>query len=240
MGITQTSQKLLEAAHVSPEIFQLRPDYRALLMVVENIPKGPSDSKSEALLNDAEMHIKTQLSKTPVTDLPHISAWRETYKAFGAKPNKTRNSLEALTRRAEGGLPRVNRLTDIYNAISVKHQIPLGGEDLDKYDGAPFLMRATGKEEFRTFSSGEALTELAAPGEPIWCDQAGVTCRRWNWRQGPRTALTDETTRILFILDALEPVGDEALVNVAGELASALEGLDSGVESSYRIVSGSS
>jgi DNA/RNA-binding domain of Phe-tRNA-synthetase-like protein len=209
-------------------------------MVVENIPKGPSDSKSEALLNDAEMHIKTQLSKTPVTDLPHISAWRETYKAFGAKPNKTRNSLEALTRRAEGGLPRVNRLTDIYNAISVKHQIPLGGEDLDKYDGAPFLMRATGKEEFRTFSSGEALTELAAPGEPIWCDQAGVTCRRWNWRQGPRTALTDETTRILFILDALEPVGDEALVNVAGELASALEGLDSGVESSYRIVSGSS
>lgn len=134
----------------------------------------------------------------------------------------------------------MNRLTDIYNAISVKHQIPLGGEDLDKYDGAPFLMRATGKEEFRTFSSGEALTELAAPGEPIWCDQAGVTCRRWNWRQGPRTALTDETTRILFILDALEPVGDEALVNVAGELASALEGLDSGVESSYRIVSGSS
>jgi DNA/RNA-binding domain of Phe-tRNA-synthetase-like protein len=25
-----------------------------------------------------------------------------------------------------GGLPRVNRLTDLYNAVSVLHQIPLG------------------------------------------------------------------------------------------------------------------
>ncbi|KAJ6072690.1 hypothetical protein N7467_010775 [Penicillium canescens] len=237
MGVTHTAQKMLEAAHISPQIFQLRPDYRALLMVAEGIPPGASDSNSEALLQEAETSIKQQLSKSAVTELPHIAAWREAYKAFGAKPQKTRNSLEALTRRAEGGLPRVNRLTDIYNAISVKHQIPLGGEDLDKYDGTPFLMRATGQEEFQTFSSGEALRELAAPGEPIWCDQTGITCRRWNWRQGPRTALTDETTRILFILDALEPLSDEALVVAADELASLLKGLAPEVQTSYRIIS---
>lgn len=237
MGVTHTAQKMLEAAHISPQIFQLRPDYRALLMVVEGIPPGASDANSEALLQEAETSIKQQLSKSAVTELPHIAAWREAYKAFGAKPQKTRNSLEALTRRAEGGLPRVNRLTDIYNAISVKHQIPLGGEDLDKYDGTPFLMRATGQEEFKTFSSGEALTELAAPGEPIWCDQTGITCRRWNWRQGPRTALTDETTRVLFILDALEPLSDEALVFAADELASLLKGLAPEVQTSYRIIS---
>jgi hypothetical protein len=57
--------------------------------------------------------VQELLSKYPVTEFPHIAAWREVYKAFGAKPQKTRNSLEALTRRAEGGLPRVNRLTDI-------------------------------------------------------------------------------------------------------------------------------
>jgi DNA/RNA-binding domain of Phe-tRNA-synthetase-like protein len=33
-------------------------------------------------------------------------------------------------RRAQDGLPRVNRLADVYNAISVLHQIPVGGEDL--------------------------------------------------------------------------------------------------------------
>lgn len=236
MSEMTVAQKLLQAAYVAPEIFQLRPDYRALLMVVEGIPPGPSDNNSESLLQEAESSAKELLSKDPVTQLPHIAAWRAAYKAFGAKPQKARNSLEALTRRVEGGLPRVNRLTDIYNAISVKHQIPLGGEDLDKYDGSPFLIRASGQEQFQTFSSGEAQAECSEPGEPVWCDNSGITCRRWNWRQGPRTALTDETTRVLFILDALQPLSDDSLVRAADELASILKLLSPTVHTAYRIL----
>ncbi|KAJ5692814.1 Phenylalanyl-tRNA synthetase [Penicillium macrosclerotiorum] len=239
MSRTEIVQKFLQAAHVAPEIFQLRPDYRALLIVVEGIPPGPSDEFSEALLHDAELTVKQLLSKSPIVDFPHIAAWRDTYKAFGAKPNKTRNSLEALTRRAEAGLPRVNRLTDIYNAVSVKNQIPLGGEDLEKYNGAPLLVRATGEEPFLTFSGGEPQMELAAPGEPIWCDETGITCRRWNWRQGPRTALTDETTRVLFILDALEPLSYDALLKAADELVSALKQLSPDVKIFHRLIGAS-
>lgn len=240
MAGKRTAQELLQAARVAPEIFTLRPDYRALLMVVEGIPPGPSDTTSENMLQEAEHHVQQLSTKSAITEFPHIAAWREAYKSFGAKPQKTRNSLEALTRRAEGGLPRVNRLTDIYNAISVKHQIPLGGEDLDKYDGAPFLMRAKGTEPFQTFSNGEPLVEYAATGEPIWCDNTGVTCRRWNWRQGPRTALTDETTRVLFILDALEPVSDQDLGKAADELSAALKQLSPEVKTSQRIIDASS
>ncbi|KAI8719375.1 B3-4 domain-containing protein [Fusarium sp. LHS14.1] len=237
MSGTQIAQNLLQAARVAPEIFQLRPDYRVLLLVVEGIPPGPSDAASEALLQEAEKTAKGLLAKHPITEIPHIAAWRAAYKAFGAKPQKTRNSLEALTRRVEAGLPRVNRLTDIYNAISVKHQIPLGGEDLDKYDGSPFLVRAAGTEEFQTFSGGEPQSELASPGEPIWCDDTGITCRRWNWRQGPRTALADDTKRVLFILDALEPLSNEALHQAADELASALKSLSSEVQTAQRLIS---
>jgi DNA/RNA-binding domain of Phe-tRNA-synthetase-like protein len=189
------------------------------------------------MLREAEEHVRSLTSSQSVIELPHIAAWREAYKAFGAKPQRTRNSLEALTLRVDkGGLPRVNRLTDIYNAISVKHQIPFGGEDLDKYNGAPFLIRATGKEEFYTTANGQPSTELAAPGEPVWCDSTGITCRRWNWRQGPRTALTDETTRVLFILDALEPLSDEELVGAAEKLGDALKTLSPEVNTSYRIL----
>ncbi|CAG7963731.1 unnamed protein product [Penicillium olsonii] len=236
---TQITKTLLEKAYVAKEIFELRSDYRALLMVVEGISPGPSDEASEALLQGAEVCVKDLLSKHPVTEIPHISAWREAYKAFGAKPQKTQNSLEALTRRAKTGLPRVNRLTDIYNAISIKHQIPFGGEDLDKYNGSPFLVRATGQEQFQTFSSGEPITELTAPGEPIWCDDTGVTCRRWNWRQGPRTALSDDTTRVLFILDALEPLSDEALLCAADELASELKRTSPELQVAQRLISAS-
>ncbi|KZZ92893.1 Phenylalanyl-tRNA synthetase, B3/B4 [Moelleriella libera RCEF 2490] len=236
MSGVSTAQKLLQAAHIAPEIFQLRPDYRALLLVVEGIPPGPSDAHSETLLQQAEASAKELLAKTPVTQVPHIAAWRDAYKAFGAKPQKTRNSLEQLTRRAEGGLPRVNRLTDIYNAISVKHQVPVGGEDLDKYQGSPFLIRAKGQEQFKTASGGEEVVEAPEPGEPIWCDEGGITCRRWNWRQCARTALSDDTTRVLFILDALDGLSDDALAKAAEELASALKQLSPEVRTEQRLV----
>jgi DNA/RNA-binding domain of Phe-tRNA-synthetase-like protein len=236
MAESQFARSLLQTAHVAPEIFQLRPDYRALLLVVEGISPGSSNDDSEVLLQEAEACAKDLLSKFPIAEIPHISAWREAYKAFGAKPQKTQNSLEALMRRAKNGLPRVNRLTDIYNAISIKHQIPLGGEDLDKYDGSPILTRATGREQFQTFSIGKPTAELAAPGEPIWCDDTGVTCRRWNWRQGPRTALSNDTTRVLFILDALEPMSDDALFQGADELASALKRISPEVKVSQRFI----
>lgn len=212
-----SSQSALDSATISPSVLALQPSYRALLITIDNLNPGPSDDLSESLLKEAETTARTLVSKTPVNDLPHIAAWRNAYKAFGAKPNKTRNSLEALTRRVEaGGLPRVNRLTDIYNAICVKHQIPLGGEDLDKYDGAPRLIRSEGKEPFEANAKGEKVLEYADVGEVVWCDDAGVTCRRWNWRQGPRTALEESTTRVLFILDVLDPVTD-AEVEAAGE-----------------------
>ena len=237
MTTTTSSKSFLDGAQIAPDVFELRPDYRALLMVVDGITPGPSDITSENLLQQAESSTREQLARYSITDMPHIAAWREAYKAFGAKPQRTRNSLEALTRRLESGLPRVNRLTDIYNAISLKHQIPLGGEDLDKYEGAPRLIRATGKENFEVVAGGQAVVEHPSPGEVVWCDNAGVTCRRWNWRQGPRTALTGTTTRALFILDALDPVSNHSLAVAAEELASALKQLGPGVCIECRTIS---
>ncbi|KJK85401.1 hypothetical protein H633G_10755 [Metarhizium anisopliae BRIP 53284] len=172
MGSTSAAHKILQSAHVAPEIYKLRPDYRALLMVVEGIPPGPSDDSSEALLLEAEASAKHLLAEHAVTEVPHIAAWRE-----------------------------------------------------------------TGREEFRSLAGGEVEVECAAPGEPVWCDDAGVTCRRWNWRQGPRTALTDDTTRVLFILDALGPLSDEALGRAAEELALVLGRLSPEVRVAQRMLS---
>lgn len=230
MASAQDPSHYLENARVAPEVFQLRPDYRALLMVITNIPASPSNAASEAFLSSAESSAKSVIVQTSINDTPHVAAWREAYKAFGAKPKKTKNSLEALLGRVESGLPRVNRLTDIYNAISIKHQIPLGGEDLDKYEGAPFLVRAKGDENFITKSGGEEVIDHPKPGEVVWCDNSGVTCRLWNWRQCSRTALSDATSNVLFIMDALEPLNDEKLGAAADELANELSKLSSDVK----------
>ncbi|MBF4579615.1 B3/4 domain-containing protein [Frigoribacterium sp. VKM Ac-2530] len=217
-----TTFDLLDQARIDDTVLALRPDYRVSLLAVSGLTPGDSDQASDDLLSAAEEKARALLADSPVEELAHVAAWRDAYRSFGAKPQRTRNSLEALLRRAEGGLPRVNRLTDVYNAISVLHQVPLGGEDLDHYVGAAHLTRASGDEDFDTAAGGADVTEHPDAGEVVWRDDAGVTCRRWNWRQGRRTQLRDSTTSSLFILDALAPMTDEQLRAATDDLASHL------------------
>jgi DNA/RNA-binding domain of Phe-tRNA-synthetase-like protein len=235
-----TPETFLAACRVEPAVFDLRPDYRALLLVIDGLtPAVPGEGNTtvDGLVGAAEAHAHGLLAASPVDELPHIASWREAYRAFGAKPQRTRNTLEALTRRAGSGLPRVNALTDAYNAISVLHQIPLGGEDYDRYDGPARLIRATGDEPFDTAAHDELVIEYPEPGEVVWCDGTGVTCRRWNWRQCRRTGLTDDTRTAFFVVDALSPVTDEELHAAGDALAGVLTGLGDGVQVWRRFVS---
>ena len=227
---------LLTGAWVDLGVFALRPDYRVLLVAVDGLVPGPSDQAGEGFLQAAEAAARDRLGDQRVEDLPHVAAWREAYRAFGAKPQRTRNSLEGLLRRVEAGLPRVNRLTDLYNAVSVLHQLPLGGEDLSGYVGPPRLVRATGDERFDTIAGGADVVEHPDPGEVVWCDEAGVICRRWNWRQTRRTQLRDDTTTALFILDALDPLTDGALGAAADDLVAHLCCLGPDIQVARRLV----
>jgi len=59
----------------------------------------------------------------------------------------------------------------------------------------------------------------------VWCDAEGVTCRRWNWRQGTRTRITTGTRDAVFILDALDPLTDDELRAAADALTDGLRAL---------------
>jgi len=74
-----------------------------------------------------------------------------------------------------------------------------------------------------TVAGGEETVEHPDAGEVVWCDGAGVTCRRWNWRQGPRTRLTEASTSALFLLESLAPMPVADVEKAGEELAELLE-----------------
>ncbi len=213
---------VLGRAIVDDRVLSFRPDYRALLIVVSGVRSGPTDAVSDAALGRAEETVRTRLAGRAPETLPEIASWRNAFLGFGVKAREARSSVEALVRRVDAGLPRINRVTDLYNAVSVEHLLPLGGENLDRYVGAPRLVRATGDEPFDTIANGEPVTVTARPGEVVWRDDVGVTCRRWNWRQCVRTRLDERTRNILFILDGLDPVSTAALEAAGSALIAAL------------------
>ena len=228
------ARRWLEAVAVEPPVFDLRPDYTALIIVAEGLRPGRSDDATDALLSAAEAQARAALASQGADALPPVAAWRLAYQAFGAKPKRTRPSVEALLRRVESGLPRIDRLTDIYNAISVRHLLPVGGEDLAKYRGPARLARAAGDEPFDTVRDGQPVTEHPEPGEVIWRDDDGVTCRCWNWRQCVRTRITHATTSALFILDGLAELGPGGLAEAGRDLAGQLAALHPGAGLSWR------
>ncbi|MFE0331367.1 B3/B4 domain-containing protein [Streptomyces sp. NPDC003753] len=210
---------------VSDEVRALAPGFTHVAIEAHGLVSGPSTEATSALLDDAARRLADRLEGRAPHEDPHMAAWRAVYTAFGAKPSRTRNSAEALAKRAlsDTGLPRINVLVDIYNAISVAHLIPVGGEDLDRIQGAMHLVRAVGDEEFVTVAGGEETVEHPDTGEVVWRDEAGVTCRRWNWRQGPRTRLTEESTSALFLLESLAPMPVADVEQAGAELAELLE-----------------
>jgi len=233
------ARRWLELATVEPSVLELCPDYTALIIVAEGLRPGPSDEATDALLSDAEARARAVLAGRDTGGLAQVAAWRGAYQAFGAKPKRTRPSVEALLRRVEAGLPRIDRVTDIYNAISVSHLLPVGGEDLTRYRGPARLARAAGDEPFDTVRDGQPVTDHPEPGEVIWRDDEGVTCRCWNWRQCVRTRITDATTSAMFILDGLAEMGPGGLAGAGRDLAGQLAALHPGARLSWRQVGAS-
>ncbi|MFJ8857746.1 B3/4 domain-containing protein [Streptomyces sp. NPDC102451] len=221
---------------VSDEVRALAPGFTHLAVEAHGLVNGPSDEDSSALLDDAVRRLTERLGGRAPHEDPHVAAWREMYAAFGAKPSRTRNSAEALARRAltGAGLPRINRLVDLYNAISVAHLIPVGGEDTGRIRGAMRLVRSTGQDPFLTVAGGEEVVEHPEPGEVVWRDDESVTCRRWNWRQGTRTRLTEESVDAVFLLEGLTPVTAAELGAAATELAESLEKISPGARITLR------
>ncbi|MCZ4605288.1 phenylalanine--tRNA ligase beta subunit-related protein [Streptomyces sp. Lzd4kr] len=221
---------------VSDEVRALVPGFTHVAVEAHGLVNGPSTEAGSALLDDAARRLAVRLAGRAPHEDPHMAAWREAYTAFGSKPSRTRNSAEALAKRAlsEAGLPRINLLVDVYNAISVAHLVPVGGEDIDRIEGGMHLVRATGEEDFVTVAGGEQVIEHPDAGEIVWRDEAGVTCRRWNWRQGPRTRLTEETVSGIFLLESLTPMPVTDVETAAEELADLLQKFSPGARIEIR------
>ena len=76
-------EEFLAKGHVDTGVFELRPDYRAMLVAVDGIVPAPSDSQGDALLRAAEKTAGEALRDRSVEQLPHVAAWREAYRTGG-------------------------------------------------------------------------------------------------------------------------------------------------------------
>ncbi|MCX4536503.1 phenylalanine--tRNA ligase beta subunit-related protein [Streptomyces sp. NBC_00841] len=171
-----------------------------------------------AALDDLEQQLAAG-TWTPADESdPRIEAWHTAYRSFGTNPRRIRPSVDALGRRMakKGTLPRINPAVDSYNAVSVHHGLPAGAFDLDHVTGTVEIRYADGTEEFTPLGEPDT-TENPKPGEIIYTDATSVLTRHWNHRDAHRTRVTEDSTRVAFVLETLHATRDGHLLKTAAE-----------------------
>lgn len=123
-------------------------------------------------------------------------AWDSGQRNIAARP-------KSLLRRyrKERSLPQIHPLIDLCNAVSLAFAIPIAVFDVAKIADYLEVRYAVGSEVYESFS-GE--TEHPEAHEVIFADGANKAhARRWTNRQRAYSAVRDNTTAVLIVVEAM-------------------------------------
>ena len=185
------------------------------------IPQEDVDAIA-ALLDRANIDAERHLTSDTISENAPVKAWREAYRLFKTKKG-ARCSIENLLKRVLKGKPvgHITPAVDIYNTVSLSYALPVGGEDLHAIEGDLRLVVTDGGDAFLPL--GEEADDPTLPGELAYIDDAGAVCRCWNWRDGERTALTDDSKRAFLIIESVDPDRADDLAAATDQLAAMVQ-----------------
>jgi DNA/RNA-binding domain of Phe-tRNA-synthetase-like protein len=206
---------------IEEPFWALFPEASIGIVIADNIDNRRHEAAARDELASAVAAARDAIGEADLATHPAVAPWREAYRRFGMKPSRYRSSIENLLRSLRGEGPRgINPLVDCYNAVSLRHLLPCGGEDLAAVRGDLRLTRALGGELFVPLGSTEEQPPEA--GEVVYADDLGTICRAWNWREAERTKLTTETRRAVLVIEALPPRTSADLQAACDDLAALL------------------
>jgi lysyl-tRNA synthetase class 2 len=208
---------------VDDQIFEKFPELVLGIVIAKHLDNRGSAEELRALISDQQETVRLHTRSETLSELPRIAAWRQAYSSFGAKPKKYKSSVESLYQMVLKGidLRQINKIVDIYNYISLKHMVPVGGDDISRVEGDITLRFAFEGEMFRPLNSDNV--EKTKLGEVIYSDDIEVLCRRWNWRECDKTKMTEQTEEAMLVVEGLLPVDKEEMERIIEDLWSMVE-----------------
>jgi DNA/RNA-binding domain of Phe-tRNA-synthetase-like protein len=215
--------------HISRTLLADFPDLTVMGFAASADPK-----ESTRLAIPSASSVSSHLRKAGVTleglsAHPLVNPWRAAFQRSGLKPSTYKSSPEALARRIlKGGeISTAIPLVDLYCAVSASSMAPLGAYDLDRLRGEWHidLRHAIASVDVFDPIGGHRDDFPLKPTVPVYARGADVLCWAFNCRDSARSCLQPDSTRILFLGEALDGVQLTALSDafqlLRGELSAA-------------------
>lgn len=192
-----------------PDILSCFSSLHAGVILAEGIHNISNPESLRKVFLEEQKTVYASINQKPPSEIPSLAAWRAVFRQFGVDPTQYRSAAEALLRRLtkKGDIPSIVPLADMANMVSIHYALPVAAFDLQRL-ALPITVRfADGSERYTPL--GEDLLEHPVPGEVIFADATGlVIARRWCHRQSDESAVSAETRRVLFTIEAHHETGD--------------------------------
>jgi len=204
---------------IQKELFDILPDLTIGMVVAKGVDNTHSSQEMDDLLPRAVEEVKKNFIGDKAQEHPRIKPWRTAFTKLGISGSKFPSSIESMARRVLKGdpFPKINPLVDLYNSVSLRFLIPMGGHDLDTLEGNIHLRFTEGWEPFSPMGGGETVT--VPKGELVYRDDREVLTRNWVWRQCEKDKATEKTKNIFIPIDVLGEVGRERADEIILELS---------------------
>ena len=204
---------------IQKNLFDILPDLTIGMVVARDVDNTHPFKEIDDLLTQAVGEMKKNFVGDKAQDHPRIRPWRSAFTKLGISGSKFPSSIESMARRILKGdpFPKINPLVDLYNSVSLRFLVPMGGHDLDTIGGNIHLQFAEGWEPFSPMGGGE--TTNVPKGELVYRDDREVLTRNWVWRQCEKDKATEKTRNIFIPIDVLGEVGRERADEIILELS---------------------
>ena len=209
---------------IQEDIFREYPTFRRGIVVAGNVNNKGRSEALEARL--AKVIAGAAENPRDIKSNPCTAVWNEAHRQFKSNPNKFPPAHCALLKRVQKPgtlIPFINKIVAIMNYNSIKDVTPVGGDDLMQAGRCLELRYATGSENFTPLGCPD-ISENPYPGEIIYvvAESTEVMCRRWNWRNGHKTRITEETQAIIMNIDVLGEQSEDRAVETRDRVAGML------------------
>lgn len=199
--------------YVTEDVFRLLPDAQFGLVSVHGADNHGRNEELAEMLAEGVRACEALYVGKKVKDEPELQPYREAFRAIGVNPNRYMCAAEALMTRIakEQGMPSINSIVDLGNAVSLKYRLPIGAHDLDTMEDGDFGVRLSADgDTFKPFGAEER--EPVEAGEVVYASGNKIRTRRWTWRQGDEGMITEDSSNMLFIIDGFDSNLDRILV----------------------------
>ncbi len=208
---------------VEDGVFKVLPNLCIGVVVAKGIDNHNTHPEIDSLLERGIKTAEKRFEGKIVKEDPDIVPYREAFKKLGINPNKYMCSVEALfTRIAKGkGMPRINPLVDLNNAVSLLNTLPMGTHDLSLSKEDISLRFAKPGDSFLPF--GSESEENPEVGEVVYAVKNQTRTRRWAWRQSEHGKIDENSSFIFFPIDGFVGINDDRVEAATSQLEELLK-----------------